>query len=91
MTLADRAADLADYRMRMRAGGPAAAERSYYLVGLTHGSAAGVPPTGSSACGWPAPSARTTRAPWCTTRWRSGTARVAGCPPGRPGSPSPTG
>lgn len=29
--------DFADYRLRMRAGAGAAAERSYYLAGLTHG------------------------------------------------------
>jgi hypothetical protein len=29
--------DFADYRLRMRAGAPALAERSFYLVGLTQG------------------------------------------------------
>lgn len=33
----DGVADFADYRLRMRAGGPASAQRSYYLVGLTQG------------------------------------------------------
>ena len=34
--------DFADYRLRMRAGGPFLAKRSYYLVGLTQGVRRGV-------------------------------------------------
>lgn len=34
--------DFADYRMRMRAGVPST-QRSYYLVGLTHGVRSGLP------------------------------------------------
>lgn len=34
--------DFADYRLRMRAGGPSLATRSYYLVGLTQGVRRGV-------------------------------------------------
>jgi hypothetical protein len=34
--------DFADYRLRMRAGGPSLAQRSYYVVGLTHGVRRGV-------------------------------------------------
>ena len=34
--------DFADYRMRMRAGAPALAQRSFYLVGLTEGVRRGV-------------------------------------------------
>lgn len=37
MTGNDSVIDFADYRLSMRAGGPAAAQRSYYLAGLTHG------------------------------------------------------
>jgi hypothetical protein len=33
--------DFADYRMRMRAGGPGQAVRSFYLVGLTQGARRG--------------------------------------------------
>ncbi|WP_459712742.1 hypothetical protein [Actinophytocola sp. KF-1] len=34
--------DFADYRLRMRAGGPRLAQRSYYIVGLTQGVRRGV-------------------------------------------------
>lgn len=34
--------DFADYRLRMRAGAPSSAQRSYYLVGLTEGVRRGV-------------------------------------------------
>lgn len=35
--------DFADYRLRMRAGAPSLAERSFYLVGLTQGARRAVP------------------------------------------------
>jgi hypothetical protein len=38
----DTVIDFAEYRLRMRAGGPAVGRPSYYLVGLTHGVRRGI-------------------------------------------------